>query len=405
MKRLVYIYFLLALYASVCYGQNNPAKPQPGNAIESKFSFANPVQQIEQPFKKVDSFNIYTVTDKHLAFPDVTKLPDGRFLLVYREGKGHVDSTGKIMCQYSFDGYKWSDPQVFYDDPLLDDRDPSVSVMPDSTVGLVFFKYKKGIKNKTPNVHHLYYGSCRLPAMKINNAVQLDAGDMNIASAVIDGNTWKTDKKQEIKVEAVSSKMIAMGTSWIIPAYGGYPLVRKDTVFVSPASRISLFISNDHGKSFKQQLVNPEEKKDVYLQEPSILALDDNNMIMQVRTATKTPYAAGLMMQAQSGDGGKTWSAWTELPVVGHAPFLYKFNNYIISAFRMLNTEYTKESTAFMTSGDQGKTWSAPQIVEDCGENECGYPSIVSLSENKFLMVYYGDDGKTIKGAVYEMRK
>ena len=112
---------------------------------------------------KIDSFVIRTVTDKHLAFPDVAQLPDGRFLLVYREGAGHVDSTGRIMCQLSRDGYSWTEPQVFYDDSVYDDRDPSITVLPDSTVGLVFFKYRKGIKNKTPNVSSFVFWMLPVP--------------------------------------------------------------------------------------------------------------------------------------------------------------------------------------------------------------------------------------------------
>jgi len=110
-------------------------------------------------------------------------------------------------------------------------------------------------------------------------------------------------------------------------------------------------------------------------------------------------------MQSRSGDGGHTWSGWTELPVIGHAPFLYKCEGCLISAFRMLNQEYTREYTAFMVSYDQGRSWSDPQIVEDYGEDECGYPSIVSISETKFLMVYYSDGGKSVKGAVFELKQ
>ena len=48
-----------------------------------------------------------------------------------------------------------------------------------------------------------------------------------------------------------------------------------------------------------------------------------------------------------------------------------------------------------------GKTWSEPVFVEYCGEEECAYPAFQELDNNKFLMVFYGNNGHTIKGSIY----
>ena len=95
------------------------------------------------------TFN-YVVTDGgdggYEAFPDVTRLTDGRLMTVFYEGYTHISTPnasypngGRIMyATSSNEGATWSAPSVLYDSPL-DDRDPSITQLPSGNVTLQLF--------------------------------------------------------------------------------------------------------------------------------------------------------------------------------------------------------------------------------------------------------------------------
>jgi hypothetical protein len=56
-------------------------------------------------------------------FPSAVGTRDGRVLVVWREGRGHVRSVGRIVLAESADGLEWSEPRVVVDG-VYDDRDP-----------------------------------------------------------------------------------------------------------------------------------------------------------------------------------------------------------------------------------------------------------------------------------------
>ena len=65
---------------------------------------------------------------KYLAFPSITKLKNGRFLLVYRQAADrlseykkvtHVDPIARIMMRFSDDeGETWGKARVLYEDEM-----------------------------------------------------------------------------------------------------------------------------------------------------------------------------------------------------------------------------------------------------------------------------------------------
>lgn len=63
---------------------------------------------------------------KHFAFPDIAQLENGKIMLVYRQGSGHAEDSGRIIAHYTDDGVNWSDPEMLVDDSTIDDRDPSI---------------------------------------------------------------------------------------------------------------------------------------------------------------------------------------------------------------------------------------------------------------------------------------
>ncbi len=351
------------------------------------------------------TFIIYQDTTAHLAFPDVVKIKTGQFLLVYREGSDHY-KTGKLIKQFgSKNGLEWTKPVILYDDTLFDDRDPSVTCLKNGKILVNFFKYVRSKKDTLPSVHHNYVIFSNDNGKNFSQAIQINKGEMNLKKAfIIDSLFWVDENNNAINVEGTSHRIIEHQKQLIMASYGGNPMVLSGKNVKSAASKISLFTSTDEGKKWTQKYINKIFWKDVWLQEPALLKLDENNFIIHVRTAKETPFRKGNMAYSSSSDACNTWSEWKYFPFIGHSPFLIKLeNNIILSAFRMLNNEYTSQSTAFIYSADNAKTWTEPIIVEDCGKTECGYPSIAEIAKNKILFVYYGNNGHAIKAKIFSI--
>ncbi|MFC0627250.1 sialidase family protein [Kribbella deserti] len=73
-------------------------------------------------------------------FPNAIRLLDGRILVVYREGRHHVSSVGRIaMVESPDDGATWSEPRIVVD-TLLDDRDPMLVQLSTGDILLSYFR-------------------------------------------------------------------------------------------------------------------------------------------------------------------------------------------------------------------------------------------------------------------------
>ncbi|MDP4267218.1 MAG: exo-alpha-sialidase [Bacteroidota bacterium] len=294
-----------------------------------------------------------TVYD-HIAFPDIAKLSDGRLIVTWREATAHMQNgQGKIMKSFgSGDGITWTNAELLYDDPKMDDRDFSITRLSNGTLLGDFFKSYDG-----------------------GTFITKSTDDGKTFSAPVRINTlsgWAIPSAQTIDYN---------GTLWI-PTYGNDGTYSK--------SRIFMFKSNNMGDSWTEEAIAPDNMKNWDLQEPAILKANNNRLIMHVRTANSVPpYGMGNMFQSISDDGGKTWSTWKSFPFIGHAPELYRTESgVIISAFRWIDNTASHSYVGMIYSTDNGSTWSDVIHVAE-SDYECGYPGIESLGNDKFIVVYY----------------
>jgi hypothetical protein len=339
----------------------------------------------------------------HLAFPDIIKLPNDSLLVVYREGINHIDITGAIIGQIgSPDGKNWNPPFVFYDNLGIDDRDPSLFIDENETIWMNHFRYISGEGNEKPTICHIHVNNFD-KNLNHQKSIQVDKGLYLYDSLFINSRgVWESEKFDEISVYGCSSGITKTNNTMLFAGYGGYPLVRIPGTkeFSSPVSHIKLFSKPKLKDDWVEFDVNIPDSDTVWLQEPSILKISDSTLIMHVRTAYgNSIFSAGQMAQTISKDGGKTWSSLNYFDFVGHSPELFRHSSGIIfCGFRLMTEEYTKENTAFIYSKNNGASWSEPVVVESCEECECAYPAFVEINYETLLMVYYSDDGRSIKG-------
>ena len=341
----------------------------------------------------------------HLAFPDITRLGDGRILLVYRQGASHVDTTGRIMKQFgTADGRTWTTPEALHDEPGIDDRDPSVATLADGRVMVTYFQYRI-LPRAGGNLylHQVYAGFSTDQGATFGPFSKITPGPMGNSGASLDASKlWVDLQGNHIMVSAASSPAIELGGRLVVPAYGGHAL-NVANLAGAPRSRISLLISaTAAGSSWDEVPVLKDEGPRVWVQEPVLLQLKSGDLLMQIRTATgDSPSSPGSMAQSRSSDNGASWSPWAPFGFIGHAPNLCQLKNgVILSAFREINQAYTREWVSYIYSLDDGTTWTAPIRLEDCGAAECGYPSMLELDGDRVLIVYYSAGGVAIKGVI-----
>jgi hypothetical protein len=345
---------------------------------------------------------------EHLAFPGVVRLPDGRLMVVYRKGNGHVDPSGAVMMQFgTADGETWTAPEVLYDKPDMDDRDPSVAVLPNGDVVVDYFQYatfKFGGQSLT--VHSIFFGRSKMNADgalgPFGTFVNVDGGDMAPDAASINADKlWVDSHDHPFIVKACSAPTRSIGGRLVIPAYGAEAL-NLAALAGAPRSRISFFESADDGKTWTERFVNPDQEAKRWLMEPALLELASGRQLLHIRTAAgNSPGNLGNALQSVSDDGGKTWSAWQDLGFIGHSPDLYQLSNgVVLTAARELNSQGSQEWVSLRASLDDGNTWGEQFQVKKCGATECGYPSIVELAGDRVLVVYYGPGGTSIQAAI-----
>jgi hypothetical protein len=354
-------------------------------------------------FEVEQTITIASTTTGHLAFPDLTRLRDGRLMIVYRQGKSHVDVTGRLMKQFgTADGTSWSAPEILYDAPNVDDRDPSITTLSNGDVLVNYFQYVTlALADGTLAVHHVFVGRSTDDGASFGPFVQVDPGSMSPSNPTLNGaGKWVDGANQELVVHASSSSIIESGGQLVLPAYGGNPL-NLANLAATPKSRVSLFVSAD-GASWTEQPVLTNDATDSWLQEPAILQLASGTTIMQMRTALgSSPSNPGKLMQSTSTDG-TAWSSPAPLPFVAHAPELVQLGSgLVLSAYRQLDDAYTHEWVSFSWSLDGAGAWSDPVQVFDCGAVECGYPAIVELDSDHFLLAYYAPGGTAIRAVIY----
>ena len=195
-------------------------------------------------------FIIRSDTTVHMAFPAIEKLSDGSYLLVYRQGNAHVDTSGKIVYQTcSSDFNNWSAPAVLIDNSGIDDRDPSISILPDGNVLLNYFMYARGKRGVAPTNIHIHSAIVSVSDMTVINSVQVDPGHLHYDSPAMKNDIWVDESGEPIIGYGCSDAALILNDRWIIPSYGGHPLAFVNEKVISPASRIVLWESIDKGCS------------------------------------------------------------------------------------------------------------------------------------------------------------
>ncbi len=298
------------------------------------------------------------------AFPDVCRLPDGRLLCVFYAGYAHVSlpnekfpKGGKIAgCISSDEGKTWSEPFTIYDSEY-DDRDPSISVVDNQKLICNFFSLKPKDKG-------------------------WEGVGTKIVSSYDLGKTWSKSKILFADYYTSSPIRKLPNGSLAMPLYAGKE--KKGCGAVS--------FSTDKGETWS----TPTDidvgtlKLDA---EPDICIIESNKLYIAQRG-----HHSETMGYAISEDFGKTWTVSKPLNFPGHCPYLHRTPS---GAIIMGTRDPVRKGTYIRLSTDETKNWSEPILVDNCIG---AYPSMVNLSDDSILIVYYEEgDNSNIRARKFKI--
>ena len=154
------------------------------------------------------------------------------------------------------------------------------------------------------------------------------------------------------------------------------------------AQRVGVCESRDDGQTWHWLAEIPARSGDDPKQYHELHAAEsgDGRILVHIRNHNKAN--EGETHQAESADGGKSWSTPHPIGVWGLPSFLLR-----LSSGKLLMT-YGHRRPPFgnqaRLSDDHGRTWSEPLIISGDGAGgDLGYPSTVELADGSLLTVWY----------------
>jgi len=311
---------------------------------------------------KINSVMSNTFIKNGGFFPLAVKHGDTAFVFC-RTDAGHLGLNGKITVLASSNGTDWERRGTIAKDGS-DVRNPSAFIFPNGKMLVAAYKYnpydKNGFAAPAKYKEPYYYGN-----------LAYSSGDGGYTwTEIIDAFFQVTD---EIGRISPHGSMFMHDNQLLMPAYN-----RKG---------VFLLASKNNGVSWK---IYTHITAD--FMEPSVIKTPDNSLLVVMRTANKSKWAAASLISRFSNN------KWTE-PVAVTEPLQHPASLLTLSNGRILLTygdrNHEQNRILLKLSSDNGNSWSKEiQLGNTFGTCDFGYPSTVEISPGKLLTVFYVNESK-----------
>jgi hypothetical protein len=319
------------------------------------------------------------------GWPTLARRRSGELLLAYSGGReGHVCPFGRVELMRSHDGGRnWAWPEVLLDSPI-DDRDSGIMETPAGSLLVTTFTslaYEAVLKDASG-----------WPAEKLERWRSVDLRTTpEIRRGLLDtwmlrstdgGITWSAPYRVP-----VNSPHGPTGLSDGRLLYAGKQLWQ-------PGNKVGVCESSDDGKTWhwlSDIPVRPHDSAGQYHELHAGQAAD-GRIVVHIRN--ENPQNHGETLQAESADGGRTWTMPHSIGVWGLPSHLLRMRDgRLMMTYGYRRAPFGNQARI---SGDHGESWSEPIALSSDGAGvDLGYPSTVELDGGQFLTVWY----ESLKGS------
>lgn len=312
-------------------------------------------------------------------FPSITKLPNGKLIMVYYWNTSHITTTGgKIFSKISTDnGETWSASSLLvdYSDtyPGLDARDPHINILSNGHLILNFFtgKWNNGYV-QSPYQDHI---------IETRVAKCTDGSGTNWSDPVIVPTNRNSNATSGAIIELSNGNLL-------LPTYGSYN---------NGDSRAYVHISYDGGINWTEGIeVTNEYYAEVY-NEMTLGSI--NNVVYAIARPNGKIF--------KSIDNGLSWKIHSFEEHKMHAPDFLPLNNHslFLTYCKADNEPLYKDRTVYGKIFNPSLNWdeNPEKIIYEsvCTNQDMGYSTSVITNDNRILTIYYHVGCKNIIGGTF----
>jgi len=327
---------------------------------------------------------------RYIGWPSVCLRSNGELLAAFSGDRdGHVCPWGKVQLVRSSDkGETWSKPVSICNTPL-DDRDAGITETKAGTLvvawftSLAFEGQAKRNRGKSPVWDAWHYH-----AEKLTPAIREQYLGFWTARSEDGGKTWDAPVKTKGStphgpIELADGRLLYVGRR-------------------SPHRNTELTVeeSRDDGRSWQQIALIESASEDPITQfhEPHVVETAAGALVAQFRyhhvVKGKPGYdnTQSYLRQAESTDGGRTWTVLHQVPLLGYPPHLIRLRNgWLLSVYGRRHGACGEYACI---SRDGGVTWDVENEIKLAAamNGDLGYPASTQLPDGSVLTVYYQID-------------
>ncbi|MCK5740282.1 exo-alpha-sialidase [bacterium] len=335
--------------------------------------------------------------ERYIGWPTIAKTAAGELLVVFSgDREGHICPYGKSQLIRSRDnGKTWTPPETINDTPM-DDRDAGICITPNGTLVVSWFtllidpeapwlatyppetleRWKKKVAKITAEERTHW----TIPRLTDN----ADRGHWTRRS-LDNGKTWQ----EPVQMTGNTPH------GPICLANGHLLMIGNDSFHrTTRDSRIVLEESRDEGQTWHVIGALPMFPDDGagYLGEPHIAEVAPNKIVAMFRHEQQ-PYVegreSGFLWQAESADGGRTWTAAHQTEIWGKPPHLLKLRTgELLVVYGHRRAPFSERACL---SYNDGKSWDYQNeiILANALDQDLGYPASVECDDGTIWTVFY----------------
>jgi len=331
---------------------------------------------------------------RYIGWPTITRTRQGELLAVFSGDRDqHVCPWGKVQMVRSTDeGKTWSAPVSICNTPL-DDRDAGIIETQAGTLVVAWFTslaFEGTIRGKLQRGEALspVQDQWRLHAEKLTPELRDEWLGYWTRRSQDGGRTWDTPVR----------------TRGSAP-HGGIELADGRLLYVgrrNPHHDTELTVeeSRDDGRSWQQTAsIDAGEGDNINLfHEPHVVEAADGKLVALFRYHSPNPetgrqdVSRSFLRQADSVDGGKTWTPTRPTAMLGYPPHTIRMRDgTLVCVYGRRVAPYGEYACV---SRDNGATWDTANEIKLASaiNGDLGYPASTELGDGSILTVYYQID-------------